>query len=353
MTAHRIRSQAWLLAILLLLPSGATATTTSERVPITEGELPAPVLEAIEVALEQYELIRAGLAADNLAEVPAGAERLANALRPTLAGRAALVEVVPSLIEDATFMAETLMRVTDLTAARETFAELSRSFLLLSTHDPRMTEGLHVFSCPMVDTFEKWIQPTEAIDNPYMGKSMPTCGSSSDWAASEAESWLTDPELTATAPGEPTFEPGTPGVKMFDVRDYKFLWREIEELQRWERRGMVTTVEFRDKVTEKTAQFLKLEDVAFDNFVAGATTAVETVRESFSRRQQPGPTHVGGADRGFSSDLSRATEQVAALLGDEARHQLFEPEIKKWLLKLSFSPREAKEEQEAREPTQL
>ncbi len=339
-----IARSALLLAAAVCVPYSAAAKEAS---PLSGSELPAPVLESLEVALASYEEIRAALAADSLEGVADSAAGLAGALRPALTSRGELDEEVPSLVEEAAFMAESVATAEDLASARASFAELSRRFLQLAQYDARVTEGLNVFSCPMVDTFDKWIQPGEQIENPYMGSEMLTCGSSTDWSAAKAASWLDSLEEVPDPTGnEPTFERGIPGMEMVDVRDYKFLWREIEELQRWEYGQRITVVEFREKVVEKTAQYLELESEAAAEFVEKANTAVASVRDAFSRQQQPGPSQAG-AGSGFSTELRATADELTSLLSDDPRHQLFRPEVKKWLLKLAFGPREAKEAREA------
>jgi hypothetical protein len=339
------------LLLVVLAPFAGAAKETTEPTP--PSELPQPVLDSFDAALEAYEEIRKELAADSLEGVPTSAARLGEALRPVISSRASLGEELAGLVEEAAFIAESVAAAEDLSEARAAFAELSRRFLLVTKLDNRVTEGWHVFSCPMVDTFDKWLQPSAQIENPYMGSSMLTCGTPADWSVAEAESWLNTPEASAPDPsGGPTFEPGVPGLKMVDVRDYKFLWRELDQLQVWERGERITVAEYRDKVIEKTAHFLELEGAAADDFIARAADVVDSVRDSFARHQKPGPTHVGGGG-GFSTDLSDAADQLASMLGDEPRHQLFAPECKKWLLKLAFGPKEAKEAREAREVKKL
>jgi threonine/homoserine/homoserine lactone efflux protein len=35
----------------------------------------------------------------------------------------------------------------------------------------------HVFECPMAKGYKRWVQPTDELENPYMGQEMLTCGS--------------------------------------------------------------------------------------------------------------------------------------------------------------------------------
>ena len=145
---------------------------------------------------------------------------------------------------------------------------------------------------------------------------------------------------------EPVFTPGIPGMTMKDVRDHKFLWYEIGQLQSWEQTNRISVAEYRSKVIEKTAHYLKLEDSDNDKFVVTARETVGEVRDAFKKN----PPVNGNND--FTADLDAAVDKMNALLTDAPRHQLIEPEWKKWLLKLAFSPKESKEAQQKKESQQ-
>ena len=154
--------------------------------------------------------------------------------------------------------------------------------------------------------------------------------------------------VAAEGPAEtPELKPGIPGLKMVDVRDHKHLWREIEELQTWERGDRISVAEYRVKVIEKTAQFLGFEEAAAKEFTTAASAAVAGLRESFrsSRRSDLDPI---GSQAVLDAGLAAAEKRVNAQLGDQPRHRLFAPDCKKWLLKLAFGPSEAKEEKEGK-----
>lgn len=155
-------------------------------------------------------------------------------------------------------------------------------------------------------------------------------------------------EVKGTAEAAPVLEPGIPGLKMVDVRDHKHLWREIEELQSWERSDRISIAEYRSKVIEKTAQFLGFEGAAVEQFTAASTAAVASVRESFraGRRPEVDPT---SAQTQLAADLEVAAARVAAVFRPEPRHKLFVPDCRKWLLRLAFGPSEAKEAREAKQ----
>jgi len=319
-------------------------------------DFPGPVLDSLRTALNAYEEIREKLATDRLEGLTESAQQLTEALHQALDGSGEQAGGAAGVVEEAVRRAQSLATVQELPAARAEFGELSRSLLILAAADPRLTEGLNVFACPMAKTFPKWIQPSEVLNNPYMGRAMPACGFSTDWsvpAPSSLEAELSSsreegvPGAQASSDPEPEFKPGIPGLKMVDVRDHKFLWSEIEELQRWERGDRISTAEFRSKVIEKTAHFLGFGGNEADMFAAVADEAVAGVRESFVELRRSG-VNPGASRTRFSSDLAASVDDVTALLHGEPRHQLFAPGCKKWLLKLAFGPTESRESKQDR-----
>lgn len=328
------------VATMLLASGGAGATT----------ELPEPVLGSLRTALVPYEEVRGDLALDQLAAASAGASRLAGALRLAIAERSGLAGELSVAIEKAASAADSLAAAEDLAAARSAFGEISRGLVRLAGYDARLAEGWHLFACPMAESYGRWLQPSEAIDNPYMGTSMPTCGSSLDWsmAAPAVPDRVADaaaaPDSEQEARVEPVFTPGIPNLKMVDVRDHKFLWREIEELQVWERGDRISISEFRSKAIEKTAHFLGFEGAAAEVFTETAVEAVGSLRDS--ARQGRLAADATGKRPAFSDDLNAAVDRMTSLLGDAARHELFAPDFKKWLLRLAFSPTEREEARE-------
>jgi len=153
--------------------------STGTREPI---ELPAEALEPLRTALAAYEAARDLLAEDRLEGLAARAGRLAQSLE--LAAQALPARQQPEVsrwLEEGTAAAHSLAGAADLEEARQAFGEVSRFLVALAGADARLAEGWHVFECPMTETFPKWMQPSEELENPYMGTAMPTCGSATDW----------------------------------------------------------------------------------------------------------------------------------------------------------------------------
>lgn len=178
-----------LLLGLLLAVALATSLVGCRGVEGVEGEMtdamskpgphPAAVLEPLRGALGAYEKARAALAADDLDAVEEPALSLARSFRT--AEEAAGGGQTAQLAGEGAAAAESLRASPDLVTAREAFAEVSRVATALAAADQRLSKDLHVFACPMVEGFNKWLQRSEEIENPFMGQAMPSCGTPADW----------------------------------------------------------------------------------------------------------------------------------------------------------------------------
>ena len=65
---------------------------------------------------------------------------------------------------------------TTIEAARAAFGDLSTALIAYADTTKQPIEGKIVAFCPMVN--KSWVQTDGAIANPYYGKAMTTCGSS-------------------------------------------------------------------------------------------------------------------------------------------------------------------------------
>ena len=79
-----------------------------------------------------------------------------------------------ALINDAKEIASNA----DLKHQREHFADLSSTFYKMAKAMEMHTIDLYYQYCPMADAY--WISEKSKISNPYMGKKMPTCGSTKE-----------------------------------------------------------------------------------------------------------------------------------------------------------------------------
>lgn len=146
------------------------------EVDLPDTSLPEPVLAPLKEAFAAAEPVRAALRADSLPDDTELVAHLEEAL--------ATPSPVTPWIEEALRHATELAAAEDLENARIAYGQLNRALLAIASADARLTEGLHVFTCPMTtDTFPKWFQPDPTLDNPYMGAAMPGCGTPTDWTS--------------------------------------------------------------------------------------------------------------------------------------------------------------------------
>lgn len=173
---------------LIVLLALAIAAACSKSAPDTKTPAvndPVPMAEATPspsassapssatAMLASYERIRAALAADDMSPVPGAARELEAAAR-------AIGTSGPhygAIADGATKLAA----AADIKAARSAFGAVSEHLVALLASDKSLATGQHVFECPMVKGYNKWVQPTENLENPYMGKRMLTCGGESSW----------------------------------------------------------------------------------------------------------------------------------------------------------------------------
>ncbi len=171
-------------------PAASAAPGDGFRLPATS--YPPAVAQPLETALDAYEAVRERLADDTTEGVAPRARRAADALGLAVQAAEASDEdlgaVLPYLGEAhraAEGLAAAAGEEGELEPARAAFGELTRFLMAVAGADAELTAGRHVFACPMVDEaagFNKWIQVDEAMENPYMGQEMPTCGSEDDWS---------------------------------------------------------------------------------------------------------------------------------------------------------------------------
>ncbi len=160
--------------------SSAATTSGGAVAPYTFSDPSAGALRAV---FGDYEQVRALLAQDEQRGLDAHGRSIAEGLRQVGAGLEGAPKSVSRTLLDGGAAAERLAVAPDLTQARSAFGDLSRALVALSSADPRLQEGMHIFECPMEKGYNKWLQPTEELANPYMGRSMLQCGGASEFAA--------------------------------------------------------------------------------------------------------------------------------------------------------------------------
>jgi hypothetical protein len=143
--------------VVLFLIGGLVAAAS-----LFAANAPPPTDAAI---LQNYAGIHQALAGDSLKGVAEKAAAISKAVRNDKDQHlpASLAEHADKLAKDA-----------DLKTAREDFKNLSTDLISYLAKNKINGSGYHENFCPMVKA--SWLQKDKTINNPYLGKSMSTCG---------------------------------------------------------------------------------------------------------------------------------------------------------------------------------
>ncbi len=133
----------------------------------------------IEVISQSYEKARALLAADQIEAVSGAADTLSTAALTAAVKAPNLRGQLNDIAQPAADLKK--MSKSDADAVRKQFGEVSRGYIALLMAEPGLQKGLHVFECPMAQGYKQWVQPSDKLENPYMGKAMLECGAPGKW----------------------------------------------------------------------------------------------------------------------------------------------------------------------------
>lgn len=144
----------------------ATLVFTASMVSAQEKKVEDPALmQPVKSVLDHYLMIQTELAKDSVK----GLDEHANAIAKAVKG-----DDMKMLSPEVGKQAETLAKAKDIKAAREAFKPLSASLVKYLADNKAGKGTYHEAYCPMVKA--SWLQTGKDITNPYMGKSMLTCG---------------------------------------------------------------------------------------------------------------------------------------------------------------------------------
>jgi hypothetical protein len=127
------------------------------------------LMEPVKSVYDHYLKVQTALASDSLKGVDEHASAIAKTVR---------TDAMKMLPNEVAQEADNLAKTKDLKAAREAFKPLSSS-LIKYLADNKVAKGTYRQAyCPMVKA--SWLQTDKGKKNPYMGKSMLTCGEFKD-----------------------------------------------------------------------------------------------------------------------------------------------------------------------------
>jgi membrane fusion protein, copper/silver efflux system len=138
------------------------------------------VAENLQQVLKAYEGIRKSLIVDSDKDIDKNSNLIGNqAQKAQEKGDPKLKAAFQKLQGKAKVMASKSSG--DIESFRESFSELSEALVEILLLDSTLQQGQYIFECPMVEGYQKWIQPDEKLENPYMGSKMLRCGEPSQW----------------------------------------------------------------------------------------------------------------------------------------------------------------------------
>ncbi len=148
-----------------------TATPTTPTVTATTPAGPlGNVLSEAEVLRQTLADDRTDTLATSAARLDAEASALA-AAAPATAGSEGLSTATKALV------AATTQPVIDLKTVRLAYGELQKVLVGIIAADASLQAGRSLFECPMARGYQRWVQVSPKMANPYMGKRMLECGS--------------------------------------------------------------------------------------------------------------------------------------------------------------------------------
>ena len=171
-----MRKLAFSLMITATLTSAAAPAVADIRSPPVAAPAPGPAtdaaLKSVSALVTSYNVVRKALAADDVAAAKRAASDLAAKATAAgasyAAGRVQFTEVANA--------ATAISKAADIKAARFAFGDASKSLITAITRDKAFHTGVVCYRCPMAKTYQKWLQPSDEMGNPYWGAEMLKCG---------------------------------------------------------------------------------------------------------------------------------------------------------------------------------
>lgn len=139
------------------------------------GEKPSAAFQAaMQPLMAHYEAIRVALVKDEVEPATNAAKELKGTV-PMVKEHAS--EAAAAQLDQIAEQAGALANAGDIDKMRLAYGEISRHIMAMMQTMPDMAKGYHVFECPMAKGYKMWLQTDDNLANPYMGTSMPECGS--------------------------------------------------------------------------------------------------------------------------------------------------------------------------------
>ncbi|HEY1097798.1 MAG TPA: hypothetical protein VGF99_02675 [Myxococcota bacterium] len=130
----------------------------------------------IGTVLGEAEVLRQTLADDRTDTLSASATKLDTAAK-ALDAQATKVPGGEGLTAATKALVDVTSQPTiDLKVVRVAYGELQKALVGIIAADASLQAGRYLFECPMAKGYQRWVQVTPQMANPYMGKRMLECG---------------------------------------------------------------------------------------------------------------------------------------------------------------------------------
>src|SRR4051794_18162190 len=150
--------------------------TPAAAPPADKPSEPAPVPPRVDGpvgdVVDAYDAMRLQLAHDDLAAAKSAA-KIADAAKAAAADAKGATK---QPLTDLAAHADAMAKAEDLPAARRAFSDVTKDVVALMVADPSLQTGRFLFMCPMAKGYQKWVQTSTKLENPFFGKSMIDCG---------------------------------------------------------------------------------------------------------------------------------------------------------------------------------
>jgi Cu(I)/Ag(I) efflux system membrane fusion protein len=169
---HFVVVSSLLLSVVACTAEAGPHAGATPAAPVVAAKAPAGALGTV---FSEAEALREALAADrtDLAAITAKLAAATTALGTEPTKHAAS----DALAAAAKGLTDSTSGTVDLNAVRAAYGELQKVLVGVVAADGSLQPGRFLFECPMAKGYQRWIQVSPQMANPYMGKRMLECGS--------------------------------------------------------------------------------------------------------------------------------------------------------------------------------
>jgi Cu(I)/Ag(I) efflux system membrane fusion protein len=169
---HFVVVSSLLLSVAACTAEAGPHASAAPAAPVVAAKVPAGALGTV---FAEAEALRTALAADSTTLAPITAKLAA--ATAALAAEPTKHTASDALTAAAKGLTDVTAGAVELNAVRAAYGELQKVLVGVVAADASLQPGRFLFECPMAKGYQRWIQVSPQMANPYMGKRMLECGS--------------------------------------------------------------------------------------------------------------------------------------------------------------------------------